>query len=104
MLLFQEFEFEVIVRPRKLNAGPNHLSRIDTREEPIGVEDDLPNAHLFRIEVVPTKFEEIAQFLENGQAPEGMNTKKKKILAMKTTPYSLINVFLYKMGLDEVLS
>ena len=32
-----------------------------------------------------------------------MNTKKKQILAMKATPYSLINGFLYKMGLDDIL-
>ena len=37
------------------------------------------------------------------QAPEGMSTKKKQILAMKDAPYSLINGFLYKIGLDEVL-
>ena len=66
LLLFQEFEFKVVVRPRKLNIGPDHLSRIDTGEEPIGVEDDVPDAHLFRIEVVPTELEEITQFLENG--------------------------------------
>ena len=41
--------------------------------------------------------------MENGQAPEGMNTKKKQILAMKDAPYSLINEFLYKMGLDDIL-
>ena len=34
LLLFQEFEFEVIVRPGNLNVGPDHLSRIDTGEEP----------------------------------------------------------------------
>jgi hypothetical protein len=28
LLLFQEYDFEIIVKPRKLNAGPNHLSRI----------------------------------------------------------------------------
>ena len=77
LLLFQEFEFEVIVRLGKLNVGPNHLSSINTGDEPIGVEDDLPDAHLFRIEVVPTELEEIAQFLEDGQAPEGMSTKNK---------------------------
>ena len=32
-----------------------------------------------------------------------MNTKKKQILAMKDAPYSLINGFLCKIGLDEVL-
>ena len=29
--------------------------------------------------------------------------KKKQILAMKAAPYSLINVFLYKMSLDDIL-
>ena len=70
LLLFQEFKFEVVVRPGKLNARSDHLSRIDTGEEPIGVDDDLPDAHLFRIEVVLAELEEIAQFSENGQAPE----------------------------------
>ena len=77
LLLFQEFEFEVVVRPGKLNVGPDHLSRIDTGEEPTGIDDDLPDAHLFRIEAVPTELEEIAQFLEDGHALEGMSTKKK---------------------------
>ena len=103
LLLFQEFEFEVIVRPGKLNVGPDHLSHIDTGEEPARVDDDLPNAHLFCIEAVPKELEEIDRFLETDQAPEGMNTKKKKILAMKVAPYSLINGFLYKMGLDNIL-
>ena len=67
LLLFKEFEFEVIVKPGKLNVSPDHLSRIDTGEELTGVKDDLPDAHLFRIEAVLTKLEEIAQFLEDGQ-------------------------------------
>ena len=41
--------------------------------------------------------------MEDGHAPEGMSTKKKQILAMKVAPYSLINGFLYKMGLDDIL-
>ena len=32
-----------------------------------------------------------------------MSEKKKKILAMKVAPYTLINRFLYKLGPDEVL-
>ena len=34
---------------------------------------------------------------------EGMSDKKKKILAMKDAPYTIVNRFLYKLGLDEVL-
>ena len=78
LLLFQEFEFEVIIRLGKLNVRPDHLSRIDTGEDPTRVEDDLPDAQLFRIEFVPIEMEEIAQFLENGQAPKGMSTKRNK--------------------------
>ena len=70
LLLFQEFKFEFVVRSGKLNVGPDHLSRINTGEEPTGVEDDLPDAHLFWIEAVPVELEEIAYFLEYGQAPE----------------------------------
>ena len=63
LILFQEFEFEVVVRPGKLNVGPDHLSRINIGEEPTGVKDDLPDAHLFQIEAVPAELEEIAQLL-----------------------------------------
>jgi hypothetical protein len=32
LLLFQEFDFEIIVKPGKLNAGPDHLSRVTNGE------------------------------------------------------------------------
>ena len=87
----------------RLHRTISHTRKKNTCKEPTGVEDDLPNPHLFRIEAVLAELEEIAQFLENGQAPEGMSMKKKQILAMKAAQYSLINGFLYKMGLDDIL-
>ena len=47
LLLFQEYDFEIIVKPGKLNAGPDHLSRIDSGEEPSNLEDNLQDAQLF---------------------------------------------------------
>jgi len=35
LLLFQEYDFQVIVKPRRLNSGPDHLSQIENGEEPI---------------------------------------------------------------------
>jgi hypothetical protein len=35
LLLFHEFDFEVVVNPRRLNACPYHLSKITNGEEPI---------------------------------------------------------------------
>jgi hypothetical protein len=49
LLLFQEYEFEIIVKPGRLNAGPDHLSRLASGEELISLEDCLPDAQLFSI-------------------------------------------------------
>ena len=52
LLLFQQFDFEVVVKLGHLNVGPNHLSRIESGEEPNILEDNLPDAQLFSIDVV----------------------------------------------------
>jgi hypothetical protein len=44
LLLFQEFDFEVIVKTGKLNARPDHLSRVTNGEEPTNLEDKFPYA------------------------------------------------------------
>jgi hypothetical protein len=51
-LLFQEFDFEVIVKARKLNAGPGHLSRVTDGEEPTNLEDNFLDVWLFSVQVV----------------------------------------------------
>ena len=52
LLLFQEYDFEVIVKLGRLNVGPNHLSRLESSEEPISLEECLPDAQLFSIQIV----------------------------------------------------
>ena len=44
LLLFQEYNFEIIVKPGRLNARPDHLSRLETGEEPTILEDNMPDA------------------------------------------------------------
>ena len=51
LLLFQEFDFEIVVKPGQLNTGPDHLSHIENGEEPTNIEDGLPDAQLFRFEI-----------------------------------------------------
>ena len=46
-LLFQEFDFKIVVKPGRLNDGPYHLSHIENGEEPTNIEDGIPNAQLF---------------------------------------------------------
>ena len=54
-LLFQKLEFEVIVQPGHANIGHDRASRIKSSKEPISIDDDFPDAHLFRVEAVPNE-------------------------------------------------
>ena len=74
ILLFQEFEFEVIVKLGKLNEGPDHLSRIMNGEEPKNLEDNFPDAQLFSIQIVDEYFVDIIQYLSTGTRPWEYNT------------------------------
>lgn len=106
LLLFQEFEFEVIIRPGKANVGPDHFSSVESGEDLTGIEDDLPDAYLFKVEEIPSELAEIRQYLQEGKAPDHYSEekkKRKKILTTKVAPYTLINVNLYKLGLNDVL-
>ena len=74
LLLFQEFDFEIIVKLGRLNAGLDHLSRIETGEEPTNIEDGLPNAQLFRVDMVDDHYSTIIHFLVTGVSPEELST------------------------------
>jgi hypothetical protein len=41
LLLFQEYDFEIMVKPRRMNKGLDHLSRLEHGEEPTSLEDTL---------------------------------------------------------------
>ena len=45
------------------NSGPDHLSRIETGEEPTNIEEGMPNAKLFRVDVVDDYYAQIIHFL-----------------------------------------
>lgn len=70
LLLFQEFEFEVIIELGKKNVGPYHLSWILIRELEGNPDDVLPNAHLFHVNVVVDQFEDIMKYLTMSLSPE----------------------------------
>jgi hypothetical protein len=69
LLLFQEFSFEVVVKPGKLNVGPDHLSQLESGETGGVVDDQLPDADLFKIEVVPDYLSDISLFLSTWCLP-----------------------------------
>ena len=62
----------------RLNAGPDHLSRIETGEEPTSLEEGFPDAQLFVVRVADDHFPDIIQFLTTRIASERYSTRKKR--------------------------
>ena len=65
------------MKPGRLNVGPDHLSQIETGEEPTSLEENLPDVQLFSINVVDKEFNAIIHLLNIGYAPEDFNTIKE---------------------------
>jgi hypothetical protein len=103
LLLFQEYDFEIIVKPGRMNKGPDHLSRLEHGEEPTSLENALPDAQLLAIRKINNHFAKIVQFLSTGMATSEYTIPRKKKLVVRTADFSLIVGHLYKMGPDEIL-
>jgi hypothetical protein len=58
LLLFQEYDFEIIVKQGRMNKGPDHLSRLEHGEELTSLEDALPDAQLLAIRNIVDHFAE----------------------------------------------
>jgi hypothetical protein len=80
LFLFQEYDFEIVVKPERMNKGPNHLSRLEHGKEPTSLDDTLPDAQLLGIRKVDDHFTEIVQFLSIGMEPREYTVIHKKQL------------------------
>ena len=69
--MFQEYDFEVVVKPRRLNTRLDHLSHIETGEEPTSLEEGLPDAQLFVVRIENGHFEDKIHFFMTGTASKG---------------------------------
>ena len=49
LLLFQEYDFEIVVKLGRMNKELDHLLRLEHGEEPTSLEDTLPDAQLLAI-------------------------------------------------------
>lgn len=103
LILFQEYDFEVVVNSGRLNNGPNHLSRIESGEEPTSLEEGFPDAQLYAVSMVDDYFLDIDEFLSGGKAPDHYTVAQKKQLVVRASNYQLIAGQLYKLGMDDIL-
>lgn len=68
-----------MVLPGKNNIGPDNLLRIETVEEAIRIDNNLPNAHLFQVELTPWELTKIVQFVQEGKASKHLLERKRKV-------------------------
>jgi hypothetical protein len=87
LFLFQEFSFEVIIKQGRCNVGPDHLSRLELGESGGVVDDQLPDADLFRIEAIPEYLEDIAIFLSTGACLETYSATQKLHMVVRAVDY-----------------
>jgi hypothetical protein len=59
LLLFQEYDFEIVFKPGRMNKGPDHLSRLEHGEEHTSLEDTLPDAQFLAIRKIDDQFTKI---------------------------------------------
>jgi len=103
LLLFQEFDFEVVVKLGRLNAILDHLSRITNVEENGNLEDNFPIAHLFSVQITDEYLADIIEFLSTRFAPKEFNIAQKKNLVVRVAYYQLTIGHLYKLGANNIL-
>jgi len=96
LVLFQEYDFEVVVKPGKLNAGLDHLSCILIGEDASNLDDNFPYPRLFAVRVVDDYFVNIVAYLSTSMAPFEMTVAQKKWVVVKETN-------LYKLGEDGIM-
>eukprot|EP00253_Pinus_taeda_P014337 PITA_14337 len=107
----QNFRHYLIGKPFKMYTNHSALkylvnkpmSRIEIGEEPINLEDRLPDAYLFALHIADNHFVDIIHFLTMGTTLEVYTSQQKKELVVCTIEFSAIVGHLYKMSLDEIM-
>ena len=94
-MLLQESDFDVDVRPRKKHANADFLSRLSKEVNPTSIDDSLPDAHLFNVDVIPIEYADVLYYLKNNTFPLENTNKQKQQLVYKMRPYTLIGEVLY---------
>ena len=79
------------------------MSRLMNGDAPMGVEDDMPDAYLFNIEMIPKWSEYYVPLLTIGQLNIPLPIKNKQALIQNTASFVMLAGQMYNRGLDGVL-
>ncbi|CAM6093902.1 unnamed protein product [Calypogeia fissa] len=101
VLLLQEFDYEVRVRPGKKHGNANFFSRIDGEPASEGIDDGFPDEKLYHIRVVDeTCYKDIIHYLDSVELPRGIGSEAATMFLRKVASYMLVKGILHKQGID----
>ncbi|MCO5560567.1 hypothetical protein L7F22_014182 [Adiantum nelumboides] len=98
-----EFDFTVVVKKGITHQRADHLSRLTNGELPIGVQDDLPDAYLFNVEMVPKWSKDVVPFLTMGTLRLSDSMEANLASVVNTQCFSILAGRLYHKGRDNIL-
>ena len=102
-LILLEFDFTVVVKKGVTHQRADHLSRLIMGEGQQGIPDDLPDAYLFYVEMVPQWRKDIVPMLTIGSLRLSDSMDTNLTLIEQSRQFSMIVGRLYKRGHDNVL-
>ncbi|MCO5578895.1 hypothetical protein L7F22_032744 [Adiantum nelumboides] len=102
-LILLEFDFMVVVKEGIIHQRADHLSRPTNGEKPTGVQDDLPNAYLFNIGMVPQWSKDVAPFLKMGTLLLFDSMEANLASVVNSQCFSIIAGRLYHKERDGIL-
>eukprot|EP00253_Pinus_taeda_P005907 PITA_05907 len=103
LLLSQEFNINVLDRPRKQNIVVDFLSRIQNIKEDSPVEDKFPGEYIFVVTTQTTWFADVANYLVIGKLHSHLFPREKIKIIQESAIYSWITNELYKTGSDLMI-
>jgi hypothetical protein len=98
LLLFLEYDFIVVYKPRKIHVVVDALSRLLDITKPIDVLNQTTNASLFYIEL--EWLNDVKEFLRTRHIEGMLSIQHKQKLVKKAKPFTMNNGELYRMVQD----
>ena len=102
-LILLEFDFTIVVKKGITHQRADHLSRLINGEAPICVNDDLPDAYLFNVEMIPEWSRNLVSMLTIGKLQLNDSMDRNLSFVEQSKEYSMIAGRLYKLGKDGIL-
>ena len=102
-VILLEFDFTVVVKKGTTHQRADHLSRLTSGEKAIGVDDDLPDAYLFNVEMIPHWSKNLVPFLTIGKLHVSDSFERNLFHLEQTRNFVMLAGRLYRRGPDGVL-